>query len=301
LCPAQVYFSGNTEPVSSVNKLTQTQCHDFQSNGFLHLEGLLGPQEVNHYVEQLSRIRSLPGFEPDRDPQFPIGHYSTLDHARDLNPEGFMDRRELLQYGPSFINLVDRQPGFDYLVDLMGPNIMLSMTQAIVRPSTDTFPGYIHTDGGESLRLTRVAADAQPIAVKIMYILTDSLTDQSGSLTVFPGSHVSQIPFEGKQVITPVSEGAVALKLKAGDAVLFTHSLWHGPSQNLSGTSRKIILYNYCQLWVRSYDSPVSAAILEQCTPRQRRLCGDLGYEFRPGSYFYVPKDQAQVILNQST
>ena len=170
-----------------------------------------------------------------------------------------------------------------------------------MRPSTDKFPGYIHTDGGESLRLTRVAADAQPIAVKIMYILTDSLTDQSGSLTVFPGSHVSQIPFEGKQVITPVSEGAVALKLKAGDAVLFTHSLWHGPSQNLSGTSRKIILYNYCQLWVRSYDSPVSAAILEQCTPRQRRLCGDLGYEFRPGSYFYVPKDQAQVILNQST
>lgn len=283
-----------------MHKLSQGQRDNFKSNGFLHLQGLLDGKGVEHYLEQLKRLRRLPGFEPSRDPQLPIGHYALLDHSRDLDPEGFMDRRELLQYGPSFINLIDQGPGFDYVVDLMGPNIMLSMTQAIVRPSTDKFPGYIHTDGGESLRMTRVAADAQPIAVKIMYILTDSITEDSGSLTVFPGSHVRQIPVSGNSVITPVSDGAVPLQLRAGDAVLFTHALWHGPARNLSGVSRKIILYNYCQLWVRSYDSPVPEKILMQCTPRQRRLCGDLGYDFRPGSYFYVPKDQEQLILNQT-
>ena len=35
---------------------------------------------------------------------------------------------------------------------------------------------------------------------------------------------------------------------------------------------------------------------MDRCTPRQRRLLGDLGHDFRPGSYFYVPKDQLAVM-----
>ena len=31
------------------------------------------------------------------------------------------------------------------------------------------------------------------------------------------------------------------------------------------------------------------------------RLLGDLGYEFRPGSYFYAPQDQAAVITGDDT
>ena len=33
---------------------------------------------------------------------------------------------------------------------------------------------------------------------------------------------------------------------------------------------------------------------------RQRRLLGDLGYDLRPGSYFYVPPDQTEVIMGES-
>jgi len=29
-------------------------------------------------------------------------------------------------------------------------------------------------------------------------------------------------------------------------------------------------------------------------------LLGDLGYDFRPGSYFYVPEDQSKVIMQAS-
>ena len=57
------------------------------------------------------------------------------------------------------------------------------------------------------------------------------------------------------------------------------------------------MLYNYCQMFVRAYDlGQVPQDIVEKCTPRQRRLLGDLGYDFRPGSYFYVPEDQEEVI-----
>lgn len=278
-----------------MEKLDPILKRQFHTDGYLVLEGLLNEDEVAHLISEVDRIRALPGYEPDTDPGFNIGHYSVMDHAKSLDPDGFMDRRELLGYGPTFIGLVDQSPQFDYLVDLMGPNIMLSMTQAIVRPPTEKFPGYTHTDGGESLRLTRVAAGEQPIAVKIMYMLTDTPEDDYGNLTVFPGSHVMQIPFEDR-VMTPYSRGAVQLKAKAGDAVIFTHSLWHGPSKNLSPISRKLLLYNYCQMWVRTYDSPVPEDILQKCSARQRRLCGDLGYDFRPGSYFYVPLDQEEVI-----
>ena len=269
----------------------------FYTDGYIVLEGLLSAEEVELFNAELDRIRTIPGYEPDSDPRFNIGHYSVRDHAKDLSPDGFMDRRELLDYGQHFINLIDRAPGFDYLVDLMGHNIMLSMTQAIVRPPTKKFPGYTHTDGGESMRMTRVAAGEQPIAVKIIYMLSDTLEEDSGNLTVFPGSHAMQIPYADR-TMTPYSRGAAQLRARAGDAVIFTHSLWHGPSKNLSDHSRRLLLYNYCQMWVRTYDSAVAESVLQKCTPRQRRLCGDLGYDFRPGSYFYVPLDQEEIICD---
>ena len=49
-------------------------------------------------------------------------------------------------------------------------------------------------------------------------------------------------------------------------------------------------------MFVRSYDLGQVPDVAKECTPRQRRLLGDLGYDFRPGSYFYVPEDQEEVI-----
>ena len=96
----------------------------------------------------------------------------------------------------------------------------------------------------------------------------------------------------------PHAPGAVQLMGKAGDCYLFPHALWHGPAPNHTDNGRKTLLYNYSQMFVRWYDygAVVPKEILEKCTPRQRRLLGDLGYEFRPGSYFYVPEDQEAII-----
>jgi hypothetical protein len=35
-------------------------------------------------------------------------------------------------------------------------------------------------------------------------------------------------------------------------------------------------------------------------TRPESRLLGDLGYDFRPGSYFYVPKDQVAVMRQEA-
>ena len=276
--------------------LTPEQRRQWQTDGYLHLEGVFDAEQVRFFSNEMDRIRGIPGWEPHHDPELPIGHYKWLDHAKDLDPGGFMDRRDLLTYHQAFIDLIDLRPVFDYIVDIMGPNILLSMTQAIVRPANPDFPGYTHTDGGESLRLTRVSESSPPIALKAMYLLTDVTEKDSGNLTVFPGSHLRQIPYEGDRTMTPYSPGAAQLTGRAGDVYLFPHALWHGPSRNESGNPRKVLLYNYCQLWVRCYDFDSISDVAQRATPRQRRLLGDLGYDFRPGSYFYVPKDQAEVI-----
>ena len=101
------------------------------------------------------------------------------------------------------------------------------------------------------------------------------------------------------RVLTPQTPGCVQLFGKAGDCYLFPHALWHGPAPNNSGRARKTILYNYCQLFVRSYDFGSTTSVLERCTPRQRRLLGDLGHEFRPGDFFYAPTDQTEVMCGQ--
>ncbi len=113
---------------------------------------------------------------------------------------------------------------------------------------------------------------------------------------IFPGSHLRPFPEDADALPTPRTPGAVQLTGKAGDCYLFPHSLWHGPTSNRSGRARKTLLYNYCQMFVRWYDFELTSEVKERCTPRQRRLLGDLGSDFRPGSYFYAPVDQVEVI-----
>lgn len=276
-----------------VQQLTSEQRRQWATDGYLHLKGALNPDEVARFSAELDRVRALPGWEPSKVAK---GHYGWFDHAKDLDDDGFMDRRDLLPYGQAFIDLMDRSPVFDLIVDLMGPYLLLSMTQAIVRPSTDAFPGYTHTDGGEALREIRVTETSRPLAMKAMYLLSDVAGSDAGAFTVFPGSHLRPFPFELDPPITPHTPGAVQLPGEAGDCYLFSHSLWHGPAPNRSGRARKTLLYNYCQLFIRWYDFAAVSEVVDRCTPRQRRLLGDLGYDFRPGSYFYAPEDQDAVI-----
>ncbi len=97
---------------------------------------------------------------------------------------------------------------FDYIVDIMGPNLLLSMTQAIVRHSGEDSHCYTHTDGGESLRTIRVTESSPPVAMQAMYLLTDVTEPDSGNLTVFPGSHMRLIPLPGERTMSPYSPGA---------------------------------------------------------------------------------------------
>jgi len=278
--------------------LTDDQRSQWAIDGYLKLEGVFDADEVAFFSAQIDAMRHQPGWEPTN---LPRGHYGWVEHCPDLDPEAFMDRRDILPYHQAFIDLMDRPEVFDLVVDIMGPYILLSMTQAIVRAATPGFAGYTHTDGGEALRRIRVTETSRPLAMKALYLLTDVDEPDSGNFTVYPGSHMRPFPENATpESHNPHTPGCVHLTGKAGDCFLFSHALWHGPAPNLSGRARKTLLYNYCQMFVRAYDFETVSAVTDRCTPRQRRLVGDLGYDFRPGSYFYVPEDQEAVITGSA-
>lgn len=280
-----------------MQKLSEEQRRAWEIDGYIQLAGVFDPEEVAFFCAEVDNLRGKPGWEPMHSP---LGHYGWVEHSHNMDTEAFMDRRDLLPYHAAFIELIDRPGIFDLVVDLMGPYLAFSMSQAIVRAAAPEFAGYTHTDGGEGLRRIRVTESSRPLAMKVMYLLTDVTQADCSNLTVFPGSHMRPFREIDEPLVTPATPGAVPLMGKAGDCILFPHSLWHGPGPNLSGRARKSLLYNYCQLFMRPYDYETVAAVKDRCTARQRRLLGDLGYDFRPGSYTYVPEDQLAVILNRN-
>lgn len=280
---------------NTTRTLTDLQREQWAVDGYLQLEGALSPSEVAFFSDLLdNKVRTQPGYEPAAT-ELQRGHYAWK--LPDQNKDAFMDRRDLLPYHQAFIDLIDRPAIFDLILDLMGPYIQFSMSQAIIRASTDTFPGYIHTDGGEAQKTIRVTETSRPLAVKVMYLLTDVTAPDSGNFTILPGSHLRPFPERADRIPGPKTPGAVPLLGKAGDAYVFPHAIWHGPSPNHSGKARKTILYNYCQMFMKPYDfGGPPRQLFDRCTPRQRRLLGDLGHDFRPGDFFYAPLDQEAVM-----
>ena len=284
----------------NMRTLTADQQARWAIDGYLHLEGVFDHQEVAHLSKAIDYVRTQPGWEP-MSGMLPRGHYGWVEKCVDQDLSGFMDRRDILPYDQAFVDLMDRPEVFDLIVDIMGANILFSMSQAIVRPSTQEFPGYTHTDGGEALREIRVTETSRPLAMKALYLLSDVTEKDAGAFTVYPGSHFRPFPKDRNPPLDPRSPGCVQLMGKAGDCFLFPHAIWHGPAPNYSGKARKTLLYNYCQLFIRAYDfGALPTNLLENMSPRQRRLMGDLGHNWRPGDYFYVPEDQEEIITGRA-
>ena len=107
----------------NMQTLTDAQRLQWETDGYIVLEGALSPDEVAFFSDELDEVRKQPGYEP-RPGELPRGHYGWVDHADDLDADGFMDRRDLLPYHKAFRDLIDKPEIFDLVVDIMGPYIL---------------------------------------------------------------------------------------------------------------------------------------------------------------------------------
>lgn len=274
-------------------------------DGLVILQGALGSDAVQHFSDIVSDYhrRFLAG---------EIQNYSLDDETATELPEVWEDtytkpreRQSLRKWNAAgiderFIPLVDAAPHYDLMVALLGTQLTVTKTQFLVVPSGCIESPYLHTDAG-SMADVVPAEDSAPIMCSVQFFLTDLEAEMMGNFTCVPGSHRRVFPWEDdnqehSQIRVGRPQGGdipldarVQVQVRAGDAVVFFHSLWHGVSANDSQRDRKSIIYSYARSFVRAYDyEQPPTLVVRHGTERQRRLFGDLGgWAYRPGCFYH--------------
>ncbi|MYE89278.1 phytanoyl-CoA dioxygenase family protein [Candidatus Poribacteria bacterium] len=262
--------------------LTDKQKQQWKEDGYLVLKGILSSEEVENLTAVVDQMYE--------------------DHLQqpDVKPDAGLDRRNVMEDHDIFVGLMDHPATFPIVLELMSPYIHLSMSEVIVRPTDPEGKGLLHTDGGQAMRQIRVSESSLPFQIKFQYFLTDLPEPDMGNFTVVPGSHNRLFP-DGGFEDGPYIPEALPLCVKAGDMAIFPHAMWHGFVANRSDKPRKSLIYCYVHQCMRAFDfEKPSPELLERCTPRQRRLVGDIG-EWKAGSYFYSPPDQVDVMLENES
>ena len=262
--------------------LTDKQKKQWKEDGYLVMKGILSSAEVENLTAVVDQMYE--------------------DHLQqpDVKPDAGLDRRNVMEDHDIFVGLMDHPATFPIVLELMSPYIHLSMSEVIVRPTDPEGKGLLHTDGGQAMRQIRVSESSLPFQIKFQYFLTDLPEPDMGNFTVVPGSHNRLFPDGGFEEGPYISE-ALPLCVEAGDMAIFPHAMWHGFVANRSDKPRKSLIYCYVHQCMRAFDfEKPSPELLDRCTPRQRRLVGDIG-EWKAGSYFYSPPDQVDVMLGNES
>jgi hypothetical protein len=273
-------------PRPPLRAIGQSQREQFGRDGYLLFPGVLSPAEIDRILPEVDRIYAREIMSSDNP-----------------DPTRRMDRLGCLTDGQVFIDLIDHPSMFGVVLDLLGPYIQFGLATVTVHPPNPVYTGFLHVDGGPHLQRIRASETSWPLQVKVLWFLTDVSAPDMGNIVFVPGSHLRPFPEEGGfdefgELPAATTPGTTQVLAKAGDALIFTHSLWHGGARNSSTVTRKNIQYGYNQMFFRNFDyDPVPAEVLHVCTPRQRRLLGDLGPGAKPSQHFYPPRDHLKLML----
>jgi ectoine hydroxylase-related dioxygenase (phytanoyl-CoA dioxygenase family) len=115
-----------------------------------------------------------------------------------------------------------------------------------------------------------IARPHAELVVNIMLPLVDFTAD-NGATRIVPGSHrwVDRRP--------GAEEATVAPALRAGSALFFLGSLWHGGGANRTEDDRLGVILHYSAAWLRPVENhvlAVPATIVRQLEPRLQELLG---------------------------
>jgi phytanoyl-CoA hydroxylase len=226
---------GTLEPVAATQSarhpyaLNAEQLAAFKENGYLHMHGVLEPQELEAVRAAETRVTApalvLPLKSPDykyhRDPQsgrpvlFRVEHLQSKDpvfmklHG---NPRILAAMQSI--FGPDFLpcsfNMVFKAPGY-------GPSVPWHRD-----------PAYCRIDHGINAG-----------------IYLDDANEDNGMLYVVPGSH-ARAEFELQEAIDTSGfhlPGAIPVPAKAGDIVIHSENVLHGSQTVRSQRERRVIYY----------------------------------------------------------
>lgn len=254
-------------------RLNETQKADFHRDGYLILPAALDADAIARCIAM-------------------VDHLDAIEHQhRQMAADEFTEVRNAIAKDHRLLELLTYPTVFPIVADLMGPDISLCTSHALVRPPArvgtpaDFKASGWHKDGGA--QIPAVHGTCPWLYTKVGFFLTDLSQPGRGNLRVIPGSHLHAAP-PGKSTPGQIDpDGAIEVLTKPGDVVIFQQALWHSVGPNTATTSRKNIYLGYSQRWLRPIDFQVQdAELMAKADPIQRQLLGDYASECT----FYLPQ-----------
>lgn len=275
-----------TKTKSANGCISPAQRRHWDRNGYLLIEQALSPTEVELL---LGRVDSV------------LASKARTDFVSQGSAAAFKIIQAVSETD-ALDPLTDHPAVFPLLLALLGPWLQILGSEIFVRNSGSGREPLVswHTDGGPTLGAFLPRRGNPVLQMKAQFFLTDLRERDSGNFMLVPGSHKTTLPpdrIESKEI----PDGAIQLRARAGDVLLFPWSLWHAVGPNHSGRTRRSATFRYGQLWSRPYDyERLPQEVLARMTPRRRRLFGDLGPNADPVSYFYPDEEEHLRLMGAS-
>jgi hypothetical protein len=211
-------------------------------DGYALLSNLI-PQGITAVAREVITRDLVDRFDPAR--QLEYEHRSYCPDLR-ASPEIMA-----LLLNPPVRSLLDAVIGFDRLGYSPG-QIAIRRTRKDERPT----PPEAHIDGLATPYNGVVGPELSTFTVLVGVFLTDVLTDYSGNLTVWPGSHRALEAYFRQRGPAAMFEGMPAVTLgdpvqlicTAGDVVLCHYQLAHASVANMAAAVDRIAVY--FRLWL---------------------------------------------------
>ncbi|MGY8827650.1 MAG: phytanoyl-CoA dioxygenase family protein [Candidatus Latescibacterota bacterium] len=220
--------------------LTQEQIADYHKKGYLGIENVFSPAEVeqlqqvtDEFIEQSRTIA-----EDDSIFELEPGHAPQTPKVRRLrNPVG---------QHPAYAQALRNERVLDIVAQLIGPAIRTNGNKLNMKLSELGSPVEWHQDWAF---YPHTNDDLLAVGVCI-----DDMTEENGCLMVVPGSHKGKIydHHQDGYFIGAVTEAdfddsaAEKVELKAGGLSIHHVRALHGSLPNTSDKPRRLMLFQYC-------------------------------------------------------
>ena len=195
-----------------------------------------------------------------------VGRFDTGAHPSKYEGRGINQRVGMLvNKGVEFHEVIQHPGVSTLLTEVLGERYLLtSYTANITAPGCER--QLLHQDQG----YVSWPQPPYPIVTQVLWTL-DDMTELNGGTRVIPGSHLWEEPLQDQDHDT------IAVEAPAGTAVLMDGRLWHGAGANRSDALRRVLLSNFCRVWVRQQENPflgLAPEVEASLSPEMRRLLG---------------------------
>jgi len=247
----------------------------FDLRGYIILRNAINPELVAELNQAFDQFPDLPT----------LGWWGNVQRL-DNNGLAGVELQNIVEAGPVFEKLIDHPSWIGRLHRYCGEKgtyvdgLFIDECFASIRRTGGFFP--IHSGGQDAIVRNQyrfVNGKFRCGQVNILMALTDIGPGDGGTLVV-PGSHKSSfVPdevraaYQDRANYKTLPEGAVEVRLNAGDALLFVDALMHGATERTNPGERRAVIYRYGPIWGRTrHGFEYSPELLARLTPERRKI-----------------------------